>query len=148
MLREWQYTDGSRSLHSRNTSNSQHSLLGSSTFHSPTSRKLKITVVEGSNLAGKDRSRKSDPYVKLQYGKVGFPNFWVRYFSFSRIRLIYILVDIYNVSCIYTLQLVSINFFKYNHRTFVEQDQFHNVSAPYGTKNLSLMRLNVTSIWN
>ena len=65
MLREWQYTDGSRSLHSRNTSNSQHSLLGSSNFHSPTGRKLKITVVEGINLAGKDRSQKSDPYVKL-----------------------------------------------------------------------------------
>ena len=47
---------------------------GSSTFHSPTGRKLKITIVEGGNLAGKDRSRKSDPYVKLQYGKVGFPN--------------------------------------------------------------------------
>lgn len=69
VLREWQFTDGSRGLRSHDTSNSQHSLLGSSTFHSPTGRKIKITVVEGSNLAGKDRSGKNDPYVKLQYGK-------------------------------------------------------------------------------
>lgn len=69
VLREWQFTDGSRGLRSHNTSNSQHSLLGSPTFHSPTGRKIKITVVEGSNLAGKDRSGKNDPYVKLQYGK-------------------------------------------------------------------------------
>ena len=143
MLREWQYTDGSRILHSRNTSNYQHSLLGSSTFHSLTSRNLKITVVEGINLAGKDRYRKSDPYVKLQYGKVGFPNFRVRYFSFSRIRLIYILVDIYNVSCSCTLQLVSINFF---FNIIIEQDQFHEVSAPYRMNNLSLTRLKVISI--
>ena len=69
VLREWQFTDGSKSLHSRNTSNYQHSLLGSSISHSPTGKKLKITVLEGSNLDGKDRSRKSDPYFKLQYGK-------------------------------------------------------------------------------
>ena len=65
VLREWQYIDGFRSLHSHSTSNSQHSLLESSNFHSPTGRKLKLTVVEGNNLARKDRSRKSDPYVKL-----------------------------------------------------------------------------------
>ena len=53
--------------------NPQHSLLGSSTFHSPIGKKLKITVVEGNNLARKDRSRKNDPYIKLQYGKVGSP---------------------------------------------------------------------------
>lgn len=69
VLREWQFADGSRSLHSHNTSSSDQPLLGSSNFHSPTGRKLKITVVEGSNLAGKDKSRKNDPYIKLQYGK-------------------------------------------------------------------------------
>jgi hypothetical protein len=52
-----------------------HSILGSlSTFQESTGRVMKITVEEGRNLAARDRSGKSDPYVLLQYGKVFVKN--------------------------------------------------------------------------
>ncbi|GLJ11106.1 hypothetical protein SUGI_0143120 [Cryptomeria japonica] len=71
VLREWQYADDLRNLHSRSQVNSQQPTLGSwSTHQPPTGRNLKVTVVEGRNLTGKDRSGKSDPYIKLQYGKI------------------------------------------------------------------------------
>eukprot|EP01018_Ginkgo_biloba_P027009 Gb_21359 [translate_table: standard] len=70
VLMEWQFADGSKSLYNRNTANSQQSILGSwPSVQSTTGRKLKITVLEGRNLTGRDRSGKSDPYIKLQYGK-------------------------------------------------------------------------------
>ncbi|CAL5326938.1 unnamed protein product [Camellia sinensis] len=69
VLKEWQFSDGSHSLNSINLS-SQQSLYGSSNFLSRTGRKICITVVEGKNLMVKDKFGKSDPYVKLQYGKV------------------------------------------------------------------------------
>ncbi|KAH9305466.1 hypothetical protein KI387_009870, partial [Taxus chinensis] len=71
VIREWQFAGDSRNIHSRSTASSQQSTLGTwSSLQSPTGRKLKITVLEGRNLTGKDRSGKSDPYIKLQYGKI------------------------------------------------------------------------------
>eukprot|EP00252_Welwitschia_mirabilis_P021688 TRINITY_DN5627_c0_g1_i1.p1 TRINITY_DN5627_c0_g1~~TRINITY_DN5627_c0_g1_i1.p1 ORF type:complete len:842 (-),score=186.13 TRINITY_DN5627_c0_g1_i1:179-2704(-) len=70
LVREWQFADGSRSLQGFNTLHPQQSLPGSwSTASPPTGRKLKVTVVEGRNLTGKERSGKCDPYVKVQHGK-------------------------------------------------------------------------------
>ncbi|KAJ6820803.1 extended synaptotagmin-1 isoform X2 [Iris pallida] len=67
VLKEWQFSDGSISLHNLVTGRSQPSIYGSSNLQSRTGRKLMITVVEGKNLINK--SGKCDPYVKLQYGK-------------------------------------------------------------------------------
>ncbi|KAL6007485.1 hypothetical protein ACLOJK_032983 [Asimina triloba] len=67
VLREWQFSDGSNSLKSSHLLNHQPSTYGSSNFESKTGRKLKLTVVEGRDLATK--AGKCDPYVKLQYGK-------------------------------------------------------------------------------
>lgn len=73
ILKEWQFADGSHSLNNSRIS-SQQSLYGSSNFVSSTGRKVYVTVVEGKDLSMKDRSGKFDPYIKLQYGKVGFSN--------------------------------------------------------------------------
>lgn len=68
VLKEWQFSDGSHSigLHL----GAQPSIYGSTNFQSKTGRKIYVTVVEAKDLVGKDRSGRSDPYVKLQYGKV------------------------------------------------------------------------------
>ncbi|KAK3020602.1 hypothetical protein RJ639_046688 [Escallonia herrerae] len=68
VLKEWQFSDGSHSLNASHL-NFQQSLNGSSNFLSITGRKIYVTVVEGKDLAVKDKFGKSDPYVKLQYGK-------------------------------------------------------------------------------
>lgn len=57
VVKEWQFSDGSHSLNSLR-SNSQRSLIGSSSLLSKTGRKLKITVVEAKDLAAKDKSEK------------------------------------------------------------------------------------------
>lgn len=72
VLKEWQFSDGSVSLLSSINSQSLPSLNGSSSLQPKTGRKLMVTVVEGRNLPGRDKSGKCDPYVKLQYGKVGY----------------------------------------------------------------------------
>lgn len=68
VVKEWQFSDGSHSvgLHVM----PQPSFYGMSSFQSKTGRKIKVTVVEAKDLAGKERSGKSEAYVKLQYGKV------------------------------------------------------------------------------
>ncbi|KAI3468850.1 hypothetical protein Pfo_025513 [Paulownia fortunei] len=68
VLKEWQFSDGSHSLTSFSTG-SRHSLSGPSNYFSRTGRKICITVVEGKDLVVKDKIGKSDPYIKLQYGK-------------------------------------------------------------------------------
>ncbi|XP_019457985.1 PREDICTED: extended synaptotagmin-1-like isoform X2 [Lupinus angustifolius] len=68
VVKEWQFSDGSHSLNNIRA-NSQQSLNGSSNLQLKTGRKLIITVVEGKDLATKDKSGKFDPYFKLQYGK-------------------------------------------------------------------------------
>ncbi|KAK2987529.1 hypothetical protein RJ640_030198 [Escallonia rubra] len=68
VLKEWQFSDGSHSLNAFHL-NFQQSLNGSSNSLSITGRKIYVTVVEGKDLAVKDKFGKSDPYVKLQYGK-------------------------------------------------------------------------------
>ncbi|XP_015966672.1 synaptotagmin-5 [Arachis duranensis] len=68
VVKEWQYSDGTHSLNSLRSS-SQSSVSGSSNIQLRTGRKLNITVMEGKDLAAKDKSGKFDPYVKLQYGK-------------------------------------------------------------------------------
>ncbi|KAL0312737.1 UNVERIFIED_CONTAM: Multiple C2 and transmembrane domain-containing protein 1 [Sesamum radiatum] len=69
VLKEWQFSDGSHSPTSVGAS-SRHSLSGGSNFFPRTGRRICITVVEGKDLVVKDKIGKSDPYVKLQYGKV------------------------------------------------------------------------------
>ncbi|KAG9448930.1 hypothetical protein H6P81_008895 [Aristolochia fimbriata] len=74
VVREWQFAGSSAAgSANRNRSayvNSSNSVgSGLPHFEPKTGRKLIITVKEGRNLAGKDRSGKCDPYVKLQYGK-------------------------------------------------------------------------------
>ncbi|KAL3529277.1 hypothetical protein ACH5RR_008599 [Cinchona calisaya] len=69
VLKEWQFSDGSHRTNSLHIA-SRQSLNGSSNFLSTTGRKIYVTVVEGKNLVAKDRLGKSDPCVKLQYGKV------------------------------------------------------------------------------
>ncbi|KAE9600269.1 putative C2 domain-containing protein [Lupinus albus] len=68
VVKEWQFSDGSHSLNNIRAS-SQQSLNGSSNLQLKTGRKLIITVVEGKDLATKDKSGKFDTYFKLQYGK-------------------------------------------------------------------------------
>ncbi|KAL3512244.1 hypothetical protein ACH5RR_024961 [Cinchona calisaya] len=67
-LKEWQFSDGSHSMSSLRVGSRQSS-NGSSSFLPSTGRKLYVTLVEGKNLVVKDKFGKSDPYVKLQYGK-------------------------------------------------------------------------------
>ncbi|KAF6138306.1 hypothetical protein GIB67_001456 [Kingdonia uniflora] len=62
-------SDGSRSLVNYSLG-SQQSISGWPNVQPRTGSKLKITVVEGRNLLGKDKYGKCDPYVKLQYGKI------------------------------------------------------------------------------
>lgn len=70
VVKEWQFSDGTHSLNNLRN-NSQQSLNGSSNIQLRTGKKLKITVVEGKDLAAaKEKSGKFDPYIKLQYGKV------------------------------------------------------------------------------
>lgn len=60
LVKEWHFTQVPR----------LQGVLGSlSSFQATTGRILKISVAEGKNLAAKDKSGKSDPYVLLQYGK-------------------------------------------------------------------------------
>ncbi|XP_061357579.1 synaptotagmin-5-like isoform X2 [Gastrolobium bilobum] len=69
VVKEWQFSDGSHSLNNLRSS-SQQSLNGSSNLQLRTGRKLNVTIVEGKDLAAKEKSGKFDPYIKLQYGKV------------------------------------------------------------------------------
>ncbi|XP_059455671.1 multiple C2 domain and transmembrane region protein 8-like isoform X2 [Corylus avellana] len=68
VLKEWQFSDGSHTFNSYHFSSRQSS-YGSSNVLPRTGRKISITVVEGKDLIVKDKSGKSDLYVKLQYGK-------------------------------------------------------------------------------
>lgn len=70
VVKEWQFSDGSHSLNSLRSSSSQQSINGSPNFQLKTGRKISVTIVEGKDLAAKDKSGKFDPYIKLQYGKV------------------------------------------------------------------------------
>ncbi|XP_058179186.1 uncharacterized protein LOC131297966 isoform X6 [Rhododendron vialii] len=69
LLKEWQFSDGSHSLTGDRLS-SRQSIYGSANFLPRTGRKIYITVVEGKDLMVKDKFGKSEPYVKLQMGKV------------------------------------------------------------------------------
>ncbi|XP_073047805.1 uncharacterized protein [Primulina eburnea] len=68
VLKEWQFSDGTHSLTNFGRG-SYHPVNGISNYSPKTGRKIHITVVEGNDLVLKDKMGKSDPYVKLQYGK-------------------------------------------------------------------------------
>lgn len=71
LVKEWQFADGSKSGgESINGSSLNKSLSLLPSFETHTGRTLKITILEGRHLAAKDRSGKSDPYVRLRYGKL------------------------------------------------------------------------------
>ncbi|KAL2934071.1 Synaptotagmin-5 [Bienertia sinuspersici] len=62
VLKEWQFTDGSHTFGLRLGASSSSGLS-----NIKTGRKLHVTVKEAKDFAGKEQS---EPYVKLQYGKV------------------------------------------------------------------------------
>lgn len=68
MIKEWLY--GPPSWNKSHPISPQQSIDDKTNFQPRTGRKLSITVVEGQNLSV-PKSGKCDPYVKLQYGKVG-----------------------------------------------------------------------------
>ncbi|XP_021836703.1 synaptotagmin-5 isoform X2 [Spinacia oleracea] len=66
VLKEWQFSDGSHSVGLHLGAHS--SLSGLSNLK--TGRKIYVTVKEATDFPGKDKMGRSEPYVKLQYGKV------------------------------------------------------------------------------
>ncbi|KAF3328924.1 extended synaptotagmin-1 isoform X1 [Carex littledalei] len=70
VVKEWQYSDGSASVNNPVVARPvQPSIHGSVSHQTRTGRRLKVTVVEGRNLAIKEKSGRCDPYIKLHYGK-------------------------------------------------------------------------------
>ncbi|XP_048500476.1 uncharacterized protein LOC104893574 isoform X2 [Beta vulgaris subsp. vulgaris] len=66
VLKEWQFLDGSHTF--RLNHGAHPSLHGLS--NSKTGRKLYVNVKEAKDFPVKEKSGKSEPYVKLQYGKI------------------------------------------------------------------------------
>lgn len=81
LLKEWQFSDGSHTLTSDRLS-SRQSIYGSANFLPRTGRKIYVTVVEGKDLMVKDKFGKSEPYVKLQYGKVNVYFLFIKKYYF------------------------------------------------------------------
>lgn len=69
VLKEWLFSDGSHSTRN-STLNSRQSIHGLKNLMVRTGRRICINVMEGKDLASKEKSGKC--YVKLQYGKVDF----------------------------------------------------------------------------
>ena len=87
VTKEWQFSDGSHSslnLHVR----PEQPVNGSSSFPSRTGRKIAITIVEGKDLSLKDKSAKSESYVKLEYGKVNLYTLFLFKFKNRKLRSI------------------------------------------------------------
>lgn len=70
LIKEWLYSDGLASWSKAHAVSPQQSIDDKTNFEPRTGKKLSITVLEGQNLSV-PKSGKCDPYVKLQYGKVG-----------------------------------------------------------------------------
>lgn len=74
VLKEWQFSDGSKAVANSSPSSSmlgqQNSAGAQSMRPTLTGRKLRISAIEARDLAPMDRTGKSDPYLKLFYGKL------------------------------------------------------------------------------
>lgn len=73
VLKEWQFSDGSHSVGLHLGAHS--SLSGLSNLK--TGRKIYVTVKEATDFPGKDKMGRSEPYVKLQYGKVSYFSYFL-----------------------------------------------------------------------
>ena len=90
VVKEWQYSDGSTNVNNPVLARLvQPSIHGSLSHQTRTGRRLKVTVVEGRNLAIKEKSGRCDPYIKLYYGKVSFSSYLSKFAMFHFVSPIF-----------------------------------------------------------
>ena len=134
-MKEWQFTDGSHSSNNFSLS-SQPSLYGSSNFPSGTGRKIIITVVEGKDLTV-NRSGRCDPYMKLQYGKVGLSVFFITWnIQWSKFVIKLNFLPFLN----YAYLMCNVKYYELFFRSHREQKLSHILHVLPGIRSLNLMK--------